>query len=166
MKKLKILIAILVIASLKGISQDSLEVLNYYNARYQKTEESYREMCPGCDIPFRESCLKGIKLAMADVEKGILRTGSFGYPAPEMFKEERLIKVDAFGKILKDEYGITHKHYGCDIGIYECYNHFMHERITEKYGDGLYHKVWKIVDSLWNNDLIDLPVRFPGGDST
>jgi hypothetical protein len=166
MKKLKLLITFFVLASLKCISQDSLEVLNYYNARYQKTEGIYREMCPGCDSPFRENCLKGIKLAMEDVEKGILRTGSFGYPAPKMFKEERVIKVIAFEKILQDEYGVTHQHYGCDIGKYECYNHFMHEKIIEKYGDSLYHKVWKIVDSLWGNDLIDLPVRFPGGDST
>lgn len=166
MIKLKIVIAILALASLNCISQDSLEVLNYYNSHYKKGEEVYREMGHGYDVHFRDSCLRGTKLAMADYEKGILRTGGFGLPAPQMFLEERVIKLNAFEKILNDEYGITYLHYGCVLGTYkDCYSYFMNEKIKDKYGDSLYQKVWKKVDSLWSNDIVDLPIRFPGGDS-
>lgn len=166
MKKLKIFIAFLVLVGVKSFSQDSLEVLNYYNSHYKVSEEAYLRMGHRYYVHFRDSCLRGTKLAMADFKNGILRTGGFGYPVQKTFEEDRMIRHDVFKKILENEYSITVEHYGCVLGTSkDCYSYFMDTKIKEKYGDSLYQKIWKTVDSLWNNDSIDLPVRFPGGDS-
>lgn len=159
---LKILVlAFLFVFQFKGKSQGSLEAIQFYDANFSEREKKFKDF----KLYFsRDSCIKGIDMAVMDCNNGVYKIGGFGLPAP--MDEEDWAKVKAYRRILQDRYNIQSAHYGCAVEtVTSCYSSYMRKEVERKFSSDIFESAMSEVDSLWKVGKIDIDVRFPGGQS-